>query len=92
MLNFYLFFILRPKVIDVVAGFAVALSKRSLTPHPVEVRVHDDGPEPLELRDELDEQLLHEVEQGLPQGRIVQESVRRSDKECLIIQHLHGKS
>jgi hypothetical protein len=46
--------------------------------------VDDGGAEPLELRDQLDEQLLHEVEQRLAKRRVVQKGVRGPGVDIII--------
>ncbi len=43
---------------------------------PVEVGKDDGGAEPLELRHQLQQQLLHQLEQGSTQGRVVQQALR----------------
>ena len=45
--------------------------------HAVEVRVHHVRAEPLELADQLHEELLHQVEQGLAERGVVEEGVCR---------------
>jgi hypothetical protein len=58
----------------------VKYTKQISISHPVEVCMNYDSSESLELRDQLDEQLLHQVKQRLTEGRIVQEGIGRSGK------------
>ncbi len=43
---------------------------------PVEVSENDGGSQPLELCHQLEEELLHELQQGAPKGRVVQQALR----------------
>ena len=50
-----------------------------LSVYPVEVGVDDDRSESLELWDQLNEQLLHQVQKSFAQGRFVEERVGGSE-------------